>query len=165
MEENKNALDEINKGCTIAIEAINNLIVKVDNKKLKKLLQKQLKCYDKIEDKINKIYNNYSEEDPHEIGSLTKVMTNYMSNIKIVNDNTDSKIVEILLQGTNMGIIEGRRILNNKKLDKKVINLLNEFISQQEIIGEELKKYLYIIYYKSLKLFFYLTNKCFYDII
>ncbi|MDD3896206.1 MAG: hypothetical protein PHX19_04125 [Bacilli bacterium] len=142
MEENKNALDEINKGCTIAIEAINNLIVKVDNKKLKKLLQKQLKCYDKIEDKINKIYNNYSEEDPHEIGSLTKVMTNYMSNIKIVNDNTDSKIVEILLQGTNMGIIEGRRILNNKKLDKKVINLLNEFISQQEIIGEELKKYL-----------------------
>lgn len=142
MEENKNALDEINKGCTIAIEAINNLIVKVDNKKLKKLLQKHLKCYDKIEDKINKIYNNYSEEDPHEIGSLTKVMTNYMSNIKIVNDNTDSKIVEILLQGTNMGIIEGRRILNNKKLDKKVINLLNEFISQQEIIGEELKKYL-----------------------
>ncbi len=142
MEENKNALDEINKGCTIAIEAINNLIVKVDNKKLKKLLQKQLKCYDKIEDKINKIYNNYSEEDPHEIGSLTKVMTNYMSNIKMVNDNTDSKIVEKLLQGTNMGIIEGRRILNNKKLDKKVINLLNEFISQQEIIGEELKKYL-----------------------
>lgn len=142
MEENKNALDEINKGCTIAIEAINNLIVKVDNKKLKKLLQKQLKCYDKIEDKINKIYNNYSEEDPHEIGSLTKVMTNYMSNIKIVNDNTDSKIVEILLQGTNMGIIEGRRILNNKKLDKKVINLLNEFINQQEMIIEELKKYL-----------------------
>ena len=142
MEENKNALDEINKGCTIAIEAINNLIVKVDNKKLKKLLQKQLKYYDKIEDKINKIYNNYSEEDPHEIGSLTKVMTNYMSNIKIVNDNTDSKIVEILLQGTNMGIIEGRRILNNKKLAKKVINLLNNFINQQEIIVEDLKKYL-----------------------
>lgn len=36
MEENKNALDEINKGCTIAIEAINNLIAKVDNKRLKK---------------------------------------------------------------------------------------------------------------------------------
>ncbi|MDD2208822.1 MAG: hypothetical protein PHU45_05715, partial [Bacilli bacterium] len=68
--------------------------------------------------------------------------TNYMSNIKIVNDNTDSKIVEILLQGTNMGIIEGRRILNNKKLAKKVINLLNNFINQQEIIVEDLKKYL-----------------------
>jgi len=142
MEENKNALDEINKGCTIAIEAINNLIVKVDNKKLKKLLQKQLKYYDKIEDKINKIYNNYSEGDPHEIGPLTKVMTSYMSNMKTINDNSDSKIAEILLQGTNMGIIEGRRILNNKKLAKKVINLLNNFINQQEIIVEDLKKYL-----------------------
>ena len=142
MEENKNALDEINKGCTIAIEAINYLIDKVDNKKLKKLLQKQLKYYDKIEDKINKIYNNYGEKDPHEIGLLTKVMTNYMANMKTINDNTDSKIVEILLQGTNMGIIEGRRILNNKKLDRKVINLLNDFINQQEMIVEELKKYL-----------------------
>ncbi|MDD4706568.1 MAG: hypothetical protein PHS24_05120, partial [Bacilli bacterium] len=75
-------------------------------------------------------------------GPLTKVMTSYMSNMKTINDNSDSKIVEILLQGTNMGIIEGRRILNNKKLDKKVINLLNDFINQQEIIVEELKKYL-----------------------
>jgi len=142
MEENKNALDEINKGCTIAIEAINNLIDKVDNLKLKTLLQKQLKYYDKIEDKINKIYDSYSEKNPHEVGPLTKAMANYMSNIKMVNDNTDSKIVEILLQGTNMGIIEGRRILNNKKLDKKVSNLLNVFINQQEMIVEELKKYL-----------------------
>jgi hypothetical protein len=41
MEENKNALDELNKGCTIGIEAINNLIEKVDSKEFKKVLEKQ----------------------------------------------------------------------------------------------------------------------------
>ena len=35
MAENKNALDELNKGCTIGIEAINSLMNKVDNHELK----------------------------------------------------------------------------------------------------------------------------------
>jgi hypothetical protein len=142
MEENKNALDELNKGCTIGIEAINNLIEKVDSKEFKKVLEKQLKQYDKIEDKIHKTYNNYSEKEPHEIGCLTKAMTDYMVCIKTMMDHTDSKIAEILLQGTNMGIIEGKRIINNKKLDKEVEELVKEFINNQEMIVEDLKEYL-----------------------
>jgi hypothetical protein len=142
MEDNKNALDEVNKGCTIGIEAINNLMDKVDSQEFKKILEKQLKQYDKIEDKIHDIYKNYSEKDPHEIGIVTKAMTDYMANMKTMMDHTDSKIAEILLQGTNMGIIEGKRLLNNKNLDKEVKELLNEFINNQEIIVEDLKKYL-----------------------
>lgn len=142
MEENKNVLDEVNKGCTIGIEAINNLIDKVDNQDFKKVLKKQLEEYDKIEDKIHDIYDNYSEKDPHEIGTFTKAMTNYMASMKTMGDHTDSKIAEILLQGTNMGIIEGKRILNNKKTDKEVTELLKQFVDNQEMIVEELKKYL-----------------------
>lgn len=142
MEENKNALDEINKGCTIGIEAINNLIEKVDNKEFKKLLERQLEEYDKIEDKIHDLYKDYSEKNPHEIGPFTKVMTDYMTNMKTMMDHTDSKIAEILLQGTNMGIIEGKRIINNKKLDKKVLDLVEEFVNMQEKIVEDLKEFL-----------------------
>ncbi|MDD4733391.1 MAG: hypothetical protein PHU05_00850 [Bacilli bacterium] len=142
MEENKNALDELNKGCTIGIESINNLIDKVDNQKFKNILEKQLAQYDKIEDKINSIYINYSDKSPHEIDSLTKVMNDYMINMKTMKDHTDSKIAEILLQGTNMGIIEGKRILNNKKIDKKVEKLVEDFIDNQENVVEELKEYL-----------------------
>lgn len=142
MEENKNALDELNKGCSMGIEAINNLIDKVDNQKFKKLLAKQLELYNEIEVKIDEIYGDYSKKEPHEIGTFAKAMANYMSNIKTMKDHTDSKIAEMLLQGTNMGIIEGRRILNNKKTDKKVKELLNDFVNEQEKIVEELKKYL-----------------------
>lgn len=142
MEENKNALDELNKGCTIGIESINNLIDKVDNQKFKNILEKQLAQYDKIEDKINSIYINYSDKSPHEIAPLTKVMNDYMINMKTMRDHTDSKIAEILLQGTNMGIIEGKRILYNKKIDKKVEKLVEDFIDNQENIVEELKEYL-----------------------
>lgn len=142
MEENKNALDEVNKGCTIGIEAINNLMDKVDNPEFKKVLEKELKQYDKIEDKIHALYGKYSVKEPHEIDSFTKAMTDYMSDIKTMKDHTDSKIAEMLLQGTNMGIIEGKRIINNKKIDKEVEKLLEEFINDQEKIVEDLKKYL-----------------------
>lgn len=142
MEENKNALDEVNKGCTIAIKAINNLIDKVDNKDFRSILKKQLKQYDQIEDKIHDIYKKYSEKDSHEIGTLAKAMTDYKTNMEMMMNHTDSKIAEMLLQGTNMGIIEGKRILNNKKLDKEVYQLVEDFINNQETIVEDLKKYL-----------------------
>lgn len=142
MEENKNALDEVNKGCTMGIKAIKNLIDKVDNKDFKSLLEKELIQYDKIEDKIHEIYHNYSENDPQEMGELTKAMADYMINMKTMMNHTDSKIAEILLQGTNMGIIEGRKIINHKKIDKEVKRLLEEFVNNQEMIVEELKKYL-----------------------
>lgn len=142
MEENKNALDEVNKGCTMGIEAINNLIDKIDNKEFKKVLKKELKQYDKTEDKIQAIYDKYSEKGPHEIGPLAKAMADYMITIKTMMDHTDSKIAEILLQGTNMGIIEGKRIINNKKLDNKVKEILEEFVDNQERIVESLKEYL-----------------------
>ena len=48
-----------------------------------------------------------------------------------------------MLQGTNMGIIEGVRLLNqNPDADKNVKNILNEFIQFQENTVEQLKKYL-----------------------
>ncbi|MDD2435649.1 MAG: hypothetical protein PHO63_05315 [Bacilli bacterium] len=142
MEDNKDALDEINKGCTIGIEAINNLIDKVDDKDFKKILEKQLIQYDEIEDEIHDIYYKYCDKEPHEIGTVMKAMNDYMTTIKMMGDHTDSKIADILLQGTNMGIIEGKKIINNKKLDQEVKELLEKFVDNQEKIVEDIKKYL-----------------------
>ena len=60
-----------------------------------------------------------------------------------IKDTSNSKISEILMQGTNMGIIEGRRILNaHQDLDSNVRSLINDFVSYQEQSVEKLKKFL-----------------------
>jgi hypothetical protein len=47
------------------------------------------------------------------------------------------------MQGTNMGIIEGRRLLNqNQNIETDVKNILNDFVVMQEDSVETLKKYL-----------------------
>lgn len=52
-----------------------------------------------------------------------------MLNIKTLTDNSVSKLAEILLQGTNMRIIEGRKLLNHKdNMDENVKKLVEEFV-------------------------------------
>ena len=41
-----------------------------------------------------------------------------------------------------MGIIEGRRILNKKKINREVESILSEYVKMQEESVEKLKEYL-----------------------
>ena len=74
---------------------------------------------------------------------MTKMMTWYNIQMKTMADDTTSKLSELLMQGTNMGIIEGRRLLNqNQNAAPNVKNILNDFVVMQEDSVETLKKYL-----------------------
>ena len=73
---------------------------------------------------------------------MAKVMSWYGIEMKYLMDKTDSKIAELLMNGTNMGIVEGRKMLNNKNVDKKINKLLDEFVNMQEKYIEVLKTYL-----------------------
>ncbi len=140
--ENINALDEIHKGACMGIDAISFVLDKVEDKKLKKELEKEEKQYNIIKEEIEKIYPDYNDGKPHETGPINKVMTWMGVEMKTLSDNGNSKIAELLLQGVNMGIIEGRKILNEKKIGKKVEKILANYITMQEENVEVLKKYL-----------------------
>lgn len=140
--ENKNVLDEMNKGTTMGMEAVTDILEKVKGKDLKRLLKDMHKEYHTIEEKIQSIYSNYAEGDPHEINSMNKWMTDMGIDMRTMMDHSDSKLAELLLQGTNMGIIEGRRLLNQKEMDDEVKEILEEFVTLQEKNVEALKKYL-----------------------
>lgn len=142
MKENKNVLDELNKGCTMGMNAIEAILDKVEDKKFKNVLKDEYKKYKKIHQKIEDKYHEFSDENPTETNALNKAMIWSMLNIKTIADTSNSKLSEILLQGTNMGIIEGRKLINNKDMDKDIKNISEEFIKMQEDSVETLKEYL-----------------------
>lgn len=143
MEENINALDEISKGASMGIDAISFALDKVEDNDFKELLEKQRDKYKNILEKIKSIYKKYNSEDkPHETNTMIKLMTWYGVEMKTLTNHSNSKIAELLIQGTDMGIIEGRKIYNNKKIDKEVLDIVNKFIEMQENSIEELKNYL-----------------------
>lgn len=142
MEENVNVLDELNKGATMGMDAINFLIKKVEDEDFKMVLLEEYFDYKAVSDKANMLYKKYSNDKIHETNMMNKMMTMSMVNMSTIKDKTNSKIAEMLMQGTNMGIIEGRRLLNHKKVDRKVRKLLNAFVAIQEKNVEVLKDYL-----------------------
>lgn len=145
MQENNekvNVLDELNKGACMGKDAIDFIIGKVEDDGLKKELNRQYEKYNEITDKINNIYHEYSDAHPHETGVMNKAMTWYGIEMKTLTDQSTSKIAELLLQGTNMGIIEGRKLLNHKDTDEKIHALVQEYVDMQEDAVEKLKTFL-----------------------
>lgn len=141
-KEDINVLDELNKGACMGRDAINFVMDKVVEPKLKEELEIQKAKYQEVIDKIAKLYPKYSDDEPHKTTTLEKMMTNYGIKMKTLTDDTTSKIAELLMQGTNMGIIEGRRLLNQKKCDRKVKELLSFYVEMQETAVENLKVFL-----------------------
>ena len=145
MEDNKkevNVLDELNKGACMGCDAIHFIIDKVTDDKLKEELNIQYNKYKKITDEIKELYPEYSDKKPHETTTMNKVMTWYGIEIRTITDESTSKLAELLMQGTNMGIIEGRRLLNHKCADENVNRLVREYVDMQEQAVENLKKFL-----------------------
>ena len=142
-KQNLNILDEVNKGATMGMDAITFVSKKVKDKKFKKVLNIEYNKYEQISYKVKDLYSQYSNKNPHETNTMNKVMTWYGIQMKTMNDDTVSKLAEILVQGTNLGIIEGRRLLNqNPKVSRNIKKILNDFVSMQEDSLETLKKFL-----------------------
>lgn len=141
--QNLNILDEVNKGATMGMDAISYVSEKVEDNDFKKVLDTEYNKYKDISNRVNNLYDNYSSKEPHKTNAMNKMMTWYGIQMKTMVDDTTSKLSELLMQGTNMGIIEGRRLLNqNQNIETDVKNILNDFVVMQEDSVETLKKYL-----------------------
>lgn len=141
--QNLNILDEINKGASMGMNAISFVTDRCENTQFKNFLDKEYTKYKNISNQVNNLYSNFSDKKPHETNSMEKLMTWYGVKMKTMNDNSPSKLSEMLMQGTNMGIIEGRRLLNqNTNVAPDVKKILNDFVVMQEKSVETLKNYL-----------------------
>ena len=141
--QNLNILDEVNKGATMGMDAISYVSEKVVDNDFKEVLDTEYNKYKDISNRVNNLYDNYSSKEPHKTNAMNKMMTWYGIQMKTMVDDTTSKLSELLMQGTNMGIIEGRRLLNqNQNIEPDVKNILNDFVVMQEDSVETLKKYL-----------------------
>ena len=142
MDNNINTLDELNKGCSMGIDALNIILDKTKEGKFKDLLNEQLIEYQDLSSRIFNLYKDYTSSEIHSTNMMTKMMTWYGIQKDTMIDDSISNLADLLIRGTNMGIVEGKKILNNKTLDKKVHKICKEYINMQEAYIEKLKKFL-----------------------
>lgn len=139
-----NVLDEVNKGATMGMDAIEFVSKKVGDPAFRDVLDTEYGKYKEIHSRANNLYENYpTDKDPHEPSAMNKIMTWWGVQMNVMTDQSNSNISELLLNGTNMGIIEGRRLINqNPDINKDIHTLLCDFVKLQEDSVETLKNYL-----------------------
>lgn len=142
MDNGQYILNEINKGIKMGMDSISTVAEKVGDGNFKDDLLFQYDKYNDILNKVNSELKNYNDF-PAELPPMQKVMGYIDIQVSTLSDKSNSHIAEMLIKGTNMGIIEGVKLKNqNPNADIKIQNILDEFIKFQENNVEKLKKYL-----------------------
>lgn len=140
--ENLKVLNELHKGAKMGMDSISFVSEKVEDSEFKDNLSFQYTEYSQFLDRINKLYENYGEI-PEENAMGQKVMSWTGIQMNTLNDKTTSHLAELLIQGTDMGIIKGRKLLNsNPNISEDVRSLLDNFVVTQENSINQLKKFL-----------------------
>lgn len=140
--ENLKILHEIHKGAKMGMEAITYVSDKVGDSYFRDELSSQYNQYDDILNRVNDSFTNLGEI-PKENNAKDKFMSWMGVQMNTMKDQSNSKLSELLIQGTTMGIIEGRKILNNNpNVDENISNTLKDFVKMQEDSVEKLKTFL-----------------------
>ncbi|MDD2181501.1 MAG: hypothetical protein PHW32_03925 [Bacilli bacterium] len=142
MNENIELLKFIYQNSQMGIETISQLIDIAEGKEFVEQLQSQLKEYKNINEKSEKLLeeNNCDEEG---ISTFEKIRTYLMINMQTVTDKSPSHIAEMLIIGSNMGVLDATKNLKKyKEADDKIINLMEKLLKIEEDNIQKLKDFL-----------------------
>ena len=142
MDNPQYILNEVNKGIKMGMDSISTISEKVGDNQFKDDLLFQYDKYNEILNRVNSELKNY-DDFPKELPPMQKTMGYIDIQMSTLTDKSNSHIAEMLIKGTNMGIIEGVKLKNhNPEVEPTISNILDDFIRFQENNGEQLKKYL-----------------------
>lgn len=142
MNGNAELLNFIYQNSQMGVHTINQLMEISEDEEFKMHLASQYAEYqdihNKAQDALNE--NGYDEKG---IGALDKIKTYLMVNIQTLTDKSSSHIAEMLMVGSNMGIINA--IKNLKKYsdaEPSIKVLMERLLKIEENNVQQLKKFL-----------------------
>lgn len=143
MNQNAELLNFIYQNSEMGIETLNQIIEIVENPSLSRQLESQRSAYKQIHEKSKEMLNE-NGYDEKAISTLEKISAYIMINLKTLTDKSDTHIAEMLIQGSNMGIIDAAKKINEYEdsAEKNIISLMKKLKKFEEENAEKLKAYL-----------------------
>ena len=105
-------LKEINKNTKMGMDSLTTVIKKAEDQEFKNLLNTQHDEYQNIYDRTQELLiQNHVEMD--DTTPMQKAMSWMGIQFNTATDTSNSNLSELLIQGNDMGIVKGTRLLNN----------------------------------------------------
>lgn len=122
--------------------AIRQVLPKVSDGELKKELNKQLNMYHNESNAVASSMRGNSNV-PQRLPVMKRVMSKAGIAFELARDNSSEHIAEMMIQGTNMGIIDINRALNGtKNLSPQAAKQAKEMLSREQQYIDSLKRFL-----------------------
>ena len=135
-------LKEVNQNSKMGMDSLTTVIKKASDSEFKNLLNTQHDEYQNIFDRTQELLIQ-NDEGIEDTPPMQKAMSWMGIQMNTLTDTSDSKLSELLIQGNDMGIVKGTKLLNNYSfMNNEIKNILSDFVRLQEKNIDDLKKYL-----------------------
>ena len=135
-------LKEISKDAKMGMDSLTMVTKKVQDEKFKRLLDEQHNEYQNIFDRTQELLVKH-DENIEDVPPMQKMMAWTGIQMNTMNDKSNSQLSELLIQGNDMGVVKGTKLLNNTEfITPEIQNLLSDFVRLQEKNIDDLKQYL-----------------------
>lgn len=143
--ENKdttNLLKECDSGSKMAVSAIDEVLEKTTEPKLKEILEKSKEHHAKLGNELHSILAEHGsdEKDP---AAMAKGMSWLKTNVMLTMKNNDQTIADLITDGCNMGIKSLYKYLNQYANAESVAKkICTKLIDLEESLRQDLRVYL-----------------------
>ena len=135
-------INRIYQDATVGMLAIDKILKKIENESLRKIFAKQYEAYEKYAEKCDHIAE-INQVEVKENSFFKKFKQSAMLYMSLWMDKTPRHIVEMMISGTVMGIVDTIKAENDLKTNNEELKtLVVEFKKMQEDFYEKLKKQL-----------------------
>ncbi len=145
MNENEEILEYIYQTSNMGYQSTKDLlnVIKTKDNKIKKIVCEISKNYEKYAKETEKMLKS-QQLKAKPISLMAKTMSKMSINKEMMNDNSDSNIADMLIQGLTMGNLELTKHIDNyaKSADKQIIDIAKSLRKFGEQYIEKLKVYL-----------------------
>jgi len=135
-------LQECDAGTKMGVSSIDEVLEKVQDEKLKKLLSESKAHHEKLEEDIERLLKQHNAEEK-EPNLMAKGMSWMKTNVKMGMDESDATVADLLTDGCDMGIKSLYRYMNQyKEADQESMAIAKRLIDIEAKLETELRHYL-----------------------
>lgn len=135
-------LQQCDAGTKMGVSSIDEVLQKVQDEKLKKLLKESKSHHEKLEEDIEHLLEQMGAEEK-EPNVMAKGMSWMKTNMKMGLEESDATVADLLTDGCDMGIKSLYRYMNQyKDAEQEATGMAKRLIDIEAKLETELRKYL-----------------------
>ena len=135
-------LRECDAGIKMGVSAIDDVLQYVKSEELKRYLNASKDEHDRLDRELQKLLDKY-KDDGKEPNPIAKGMSWMKTNIKLVMNESDSTIADLITDGCNMGVKSLSKYLNeHAAADEESKDICKKLIKMEEDLSYQMRDYL-----------------------